>query len=219
MELTPGLQRVVLVVLTVGLTVLGIFVIEARHHGTPSAAASSSAPASASDANSGAGAAPSAVTAPTAAPAGPAATSPAQIYQWLPFTSTDLSAAANTTTAFAKAYATWNDTETPQQYAASFKGLADQNAINLIEPGFASNAQRTADKESSTGSGAITSITQFSGSPSVSITFLVTITQQVTPAATTASAATPYTVTVVPSGAAWQVDDIELATAGVQGNR
>lgn len=222
MELTPGLQRLVFAVIVVALVGLGIYVISARdHHGTPSAAASSSAPAPASTglattADSASSAPPTA--APSTAPSatGSASAGDAQIYQWLPFTAAELANAANTTTAFAKAYATWNYTESAQAYAATFTTLATTTEINSIESGFAANAQRSADKQTSTGSGTINSISQFSSNPT-SITFLVTIAQQVTPAASAASSSQQYDVTVVPANGGWQVDDIELPNAGNAG--
>jgi len=213
MELTPGLQRLVFAVLVIALAGLGVFLVSARgHHGTPSAAASSSTPAAASAADSTASVPPTLV--PSATPLPTAGDT--QIYQWLPFTAADLTAAANTTMAFAKAYATWNYTETYTAYGATFNGLATGSEITQLEanynpPGAA--AQRTADKQSSTGSGTIDTISQFSSNPT-SITFLVTITQQVTPATSTASSSQQYAVTVIPSGGSWQVNDLELPSAG-----
>lgn len=225
MELTPGLQRLVFVVIVVALVALGIYVIHARDdHGTPAAAASSSAAASASTgsantADSASSAPPTAAPSAAAPPAGSASASDGQIYQWLPFTAADLASAANTTTAFAKAYATWDYTETAQAYAATFTKLVTPTEINTIESGYATNSQRTTDKQTSTGSGTIDSISLFSSNPT-SITFLVTIAQQVTPAASAASNSQQYEVTVVPSavpstsGATWQVNDIELPNTG-----
>ena len=214
------------VVIVVAFVALGIYVISARHHdGTPSAAASSSTGSSNTVASAGTGsanAADSASSAPPTAdpsaaapPTGSASAGDGQIYQWLPFTAADLASAANTTTAFAKAYATWDYTETAQAYADTFTNLATPTEINTIESGYATDAQRTTDKQTSTGSGTISSISQFSTDPT-SITFLVTIAQQVTPAASSGSDSQSYEVTVIPSasGRAWQVDDIELPNTG-----
>ena len=211
MELTPGLRRLVFAVLVVALAGLGFFLFTVRgHDGTQSAAASSSpAPASAADA--------AASVPPTVLPAAtPLSTAgDAQIYQWLPFTASDLSAAADTATAFAKAYATWNSAESAQAYGATFHGLASQSEITQLEASFNPTGAGTGS-QSSTGSGKINSITQLSGNPT-SVTFLVTISQQVTPATATAAGA-PYDITVLQSGTSWLVNDLELPNTGNQGN-
>ena len=76
-------------------------------------------------------------------------------------------------------------------------------------------AQRTADKQVSTGTGTIDSIRSFAAGPS--ITFVVTINQQVTSTQPpTTAPAQQYAVTVVSSGGAWQVNDIELSALGNQ---
>ena len=48
------------------------------------------------------------------------------------------------------------------------------------------------------------------------ITFLVTVNQQVTSTQPTTTASTKYAVTMVTSGGAWLVNDIELSTLGNQ---
>src|SRR5487761_60190 len=195
MDLTPGRQRLVFVVIVIALVGLTSYLIENRHSGA----------------------------APPAAPSPPAATPAstaggAEIYQWLPFTAADLTAAANTTTAFAKAYVTWSYTENAAAYGATFNGLANPAEITSLESGYstAGAQQRTADKQVSSGSGAIDSIRSFGAGPT-SITFVVTINQQLTSTqpATTAPPA-QYTVTVVSSGSTWLVNDIELSSLGNQ---
>lgn len=211
MELTPGQQRLVFVVIVLALAGLGFFLVRANDHGgTPSAA--SSTPASSAPApTSGASSVP-----PTALPsATPASTAGgAEIYQWLPFTPADLATAANTTTAFAKAYATWSYTENAAAYGATFNGLATTEEITTLEDGYSTAGlaqQRTADKQVSTGSGTINAISSFG---SGSITFTVTITNNVASTQSTATQANQYSVTVVSSGSAWQVNDIELSSLG-----
>jgi len=63
----------------------------------------------------------------------------------------------------------------------------------------------------STGSGTINSITSFGNG---SITFLVTITNNVASTQPTASQANQYSVTVVAAGNGWQVNNIELSSLG-----
>ena len=140
----------------------------------------------------------------------------AEIYQWLPFTAADLAAAARTTVAFAGDYATWSYTEDSAAYGAKLSGLATAQEAATLEndygtPGVA--GPRTADKQVSTGTGTIDSISSFGGNPT-SITFLVTISQQVSSTQPAKSMTGQYAVTLTLSGNAWQVNDIELAGIG-----
>lgn len=211
MELTPGQQRLVFAVIVLALAGLGIYLFSARgSHGTPAAAPSTPAAATAPAGPSAASVPPTLV--PSATPA--STVGGAEIYQWLPFTPADLSAAANTTTAFAKAYATWSYTESATSYAAAFQGLATAQEITTLKDGYSTVGlaqARTADKQVSTGSGTIDSIRSFGTG---SITFVVTITNTVTSTQPAAQSNSQYAVTVVSSGTAWQVDDIELASLG-----
>jgi hypothetical protein len=172
--------------------------------------ASTSAPAASSPAT--AGVPPS--TVPAATPASTAGG--AEIYQWLPFTAADLAAAAQTTVTFARAYATWSYTEDTAAYGAKLSGLVTAHEATTLEYDYGTAGvagPRTADKQVSTGSGTIDAISSFSGVPK-SITFLVTISQQVSSTQPAKSLTGQYTVTVVPSGSAWQVSDIELSGIG-----
>jgi hypothetical protein len=216
MELTPGQQRLVFVVVVLALAGLGIYLIQGRGSGggTPAAAPSTSAttPRPSASAPSAAGVPPSAV--PTATPVSTAGG--AQIYQWLPFTAADLSAAAQTTQSFAKDYSTWSYTESVAAYAAKFNGLVTAEELATLKNGYSTSGvagPRTADKQVSTGSGTIDSIRSFGTGPT-SITFLVTINQQVKSTQPTSPAANQYAVTVVSSGSAWLVNDIELSKLG-----
>ena len=113
MDLTPGRQRLVFVVIVIALVGLTSYLIESRHSGgTPAAAPSPSASTPQSSASTPAGTQangvpPSSVPAATPVPTA----SGAEIYQWLPFTAADLSAAAQTTVTFAKDYSTWSYTD------------------------------------------------------------------------------------------------------------
>jgi hypothetical protein len=159
---------------------------------------------------------PSATPASTAGGAG--------IYQWLPFSATDLTAAANATTAFAKAYVTWSYTENVTAYGATFSGLATGPEITSLEEGYSTPGeaqQRTDEKQVSTGSGSIDQITAFSGGSATtgsgpSITFTVTISQRVTSTRPTQTQTQQYSITVVSSGGAWQVNEIQYANQGNQ---
>src|ERR1700733_11704573 len=107
MELTPGRQRLVFAVVVLAFVGLGLFLL----HGGGSCGTSAPAPSPSSGAASppatpasATGVPPSSLPAPT-----PASTAGgAEIYQWLPFTPADLTAAAQATVSFAKDYVTWS---------------------------------------------------------------------------------------------------------------
>jgi hypothetical protein len=220
MELNTGQRRLLFVIVVIALAGLGFYLVGSRGSGgsagaaaTPAstvAPASTSAPAASS--TTAAGVPPS--TVPAATPA--STVGGAEIYQWLPFTAADLNAAAQTTVAFAADYATWSYTEDTAAYGAKLSGLvtAHEATTLVYDYGTAGVAgPRTADKQVSTGSGTINSISSFSGDPK-SITFLVTISQQVSSTQPAKSLTGQYTITLVPSGTAWQVSDIELSGIG-----
>jgi len=222
MDLTPGQQRLVFVVVVLALAGLGIYLLNGRESGGTPAAAPSTTPASTPVQPSAASSAPgaSAASGPPAAvsPATPASTGSADIYHLLPFTQADLTAAANTTTAFAKAYATWSYTESAKAYGATFNGLATTTEIATLESDYSSAGaqQRTANKQVSTGSGTVDLIRSIAAVPQqpTSITFLVTVNQQVTPAQPGATPSSQYAVTVIKQSTAWLVSDIELSDLG-----
>jgi len=200
MEPSSGQQRLLFVVVVLVLAGLGVYLISARTHNgtaaTPPASASATSPASQAPAP-----AVRPATTPASVPASPPASVPsgsgkADIYQWLPFSQQDLTEAARTTVAFAADYETYSYTETAAAYAT---------------PGV--SAQRTAQKQVSTGSGGIASIRSFGPG---SITFVVNIAQQLATTQGTSTKTTQYAVTVVSAAGGWQVNDIELAGAGNQ---
>ena len=216
MELTPGQQRLLFVVVVLALAGLGAYLIAGRNPGggAPAAASASSGTPQPSASASAAGVPPTAVPPPT-----PVSTAGgAEIYQWLPFTAADLARAATTTATFATDYATWSYTENAAAYGAKFSGLVTAQEAAALEYDYDTSGvagPRTADKQVSTGTATIDSISAF-GSDPTSITFVVTISQQVTSTQPTNSLNGQYTVTVVMSGSAWQVNDIELSGIGNQ---
>ena len=223
MELTPGRQRLLFVVVVLALVGLGFYLVSSRSSaGSPAAAptpgSTTVAPAStgapATSGSTAAGVPPS--TVPAATPVSTAGG--AEIYQWLPFTAADLTAAAQTTVAFAGDYATWSYTEDAAAYGAKMSGLVTAQEAAALENDYGTSGvagPRAADKQVSTGSGAIASISSFGSNPT-SITFLVTISQQVSSTQPAKSMTGQYTVTVISSGNAWQVSDIELSGIGNQ---
>jgi hypothetical protein len=213
MELSTGQQRLLFVIVVLALAGLGIYLVgPGSHHGaaaSPGASPSSGGP---SPAGSGAPA-----IQPTTTPATSAATGGgADIYQWLPFTQQDLTAAAQATVAFAADYDTYSYTETDMAYIGKMAGVVTgqlaavlKNAYDL--PGAVS--VRTGQKQVATSSGEIAAIRSFGTGPA-SIMFVVDITQKLTDTKGTSSKTTPYWVTVVSGTAGWQVNDIEQAGAG-----
>ena len=223
MELNPVQRRLVFVVVVLALIGLGIYLVRGHGSGTPAAAPSTSASSANTSGSLSSGAASSGSGGQSVPPSSVPAATPgstaggAQIYQWLPFTPADLSAAAQTTVTFAKDYTTWSYTESAADYAAKLSPLVSSQELAVIKNGYSTAGvaqQRTAQKQVSTGSGTIDSIRSFGTNPALSITFVVTIAQQVTPASATSASPQQYAVTVVSSGGAWLVNDLELAGAG-----
>jgi hypothetical protein len=114
--------------------------------------------------------------------------------------------------AFAKDYVTWNSKESKTAYGASMASLVTAQEDTTLENDFAT-AARAAGNAVSTGSGAIDSINSFGSNPA-SITFSVTITQQVVPAQGTSVGPSQYDITVVSTAVGWQVNNIQLFNVG-----
>ena len=168
-------------------------------------------------------------TSPSPRPASQAATAPAapgglgsspqpgtgpDIYSWLPFSQAGLTAAADLVHKFAAAYAGYTYTQSTASYERQFAGLATAQLASVLARGFATPgvAQlRTQQKQIATGSGRITAIRAFGPN---NITFVVAITQKVTGTTGTKEATTSYAVTVTGAATTWQVEDLELASAG-----
>jgi hypothetical protein len=136
------------------------------------------------------------------------------IYAWLPFSQAGLAAAADLVRKFAAAYASYTYTQSTASYERQFNGLATAQLIAVLARGFATPgvAQlRTQQKQIATGSGRITAIRGFGSN---NITFIVAITQKVTGTKGTKRTTTSYAVTVTGAASTWQVEDLELASAG-----
>ena len=224
MELSPGRQRLLFVVVVIALVALGIFVIRGRSDGNTAAPPATPTPPASAPATSGSPAAASSPAASSPA-ASPTATGGAtNIYQWLPFTESDLSTAAKATVAFANVYANTSYTETKAAYAGKLAGLTtSQEAATLVSdfesPEIA--ATRTADKQVATGTATIDSISSFGPEPpeppgSPSITFAVTIAQKLASTTGTISSTPEYAITTVSTATGWQVENIQLASLGNQ---
>ena len=223
MDLTPVQRRLLFVVVVIVLVGLGVLVVGHRGSGTPAAAPSATpGTGSASTAQASPSETPAADTPPSVVPAvTPASTAGgAEIYQWLPFTPADLAAAAQTTTAFATVYSTWSYTEDKAAYGAKLSGLVTPTEAATLVYDYSTAGvagPRVTDKQVSTGGGSIDSIRSFAAGPS--ITFVVTMNQQVTSTQPASKVSGQYTVTVQSvAGGGWQVSDIELAQLGNVGN-
>ena len=219
MEPSSGQQRLLFVVVVLVLAGLGVYLISGRtHNGTaakPPASLSATSQAPQAPATSQAPQAPA--TTPASVPASvPTGGGKADIYQWLPFSQQDLTEAARTTVAFAADYGTYSYTETAAAYAGKMASLVTGELAATLKNAYATPglaAQRTAQKQVSTGSGGIASIRSFGPG---SITFVVNIAQQLATTQGTSTKTTQYAVTVVSAAGGWQVNDIELAGAGNQ---
>ena len=202
MELSSGQQRLLFVVVVLALGGLGIFLLGSRHRTAPpparpsaSAAPATSTPAAAPVTTTGGG---------------------VNIYQWLPFTQQDLSAASQATVAFAADYENWSYTEPAQTYIAKMNGLVTTNFAASLQNSYATPGVatlRNAQKQISTSSGGIASIRSFGTG---SITFVVNIAQRLATTSGTTNSSKQYAVTVISNATGWQVNDVELAGAGNQ---
>ena len=215
MELTSAQRKLVFAGVVVGLAALGAFLIIPNTLGRTSAGhgrtvgltaplstpSSTQAPASQPTPASGLSSTPAPGTGP-------------DIYAWLPFSQAGLAAAADLVHKFAAAYGSYTYTQSTASYERQFNGLATAQLITVLARGFATPgvAQiRTQQKQIATGSGRITAIRGFGSN---NITFVVAITQKVTGTKGTKQTTTGYAVTVTGAGSTWQVEDLELASAG-----
>ncbi|HEY2309120.1 MAG TPA: hypothetical protein VGI05_24860 [Streptosporangiaceae bacterium] len=215
MDLTSAQRKLVFAGVVLVLAALGAFLIipntlgrgSSTGHGravglsTPLSSTSPSPGPASQPATSGAGSSPQ----PGAGP---------DIYAWLPFGQAGLTAAADLVHKFAAAYASYTYTQSTASYERQFNGLATTQLATVLARGFATPgvAQiRTQQRQIATGTGKITAIRGFGSN---NITFIVAITQKVTATKGTRQTTTSYAVTVTGAGSNWQVEDLELASAG-----
>jgi hypothetical protein len=212
MDLTSAQRKLAFAVIVLALAGLGAFLLWPR---------SSPAPSQAAPGPTTQGVASTPAPGPVSpAASGPAASGPAaNIYQWLPFSQADLTEAARVVRQFSADYATYSYTESADRYVGRMRGLvtatlAASLARSYATPGVAQ--ARTRQKQTATGSGVITALRAFGAS---SLTFLVTLSQKTfttQQAGHTAAhkASNDYAITITRSGSGWQVNDIQLASAG-----
>ena len=212
MDLSPAQQKAVFVLVVVVLAALGYWLIlpKLSHSGGHSAAASSTSPAASASAS-----APGTPGTPASTvTASPAAAGNVNIYSWLPFTQQGLADAASVTVKFCVDYNTFTYTESPAAYVAKMSGLITGQLATTLQASYSTAgvaALRTSQKQVSTGTAVINSLRAFGPS---SVTFILTTGQHLVSSKGTTNGSTQYAVTVTGSGSSWQVDDIELASAG-----
>jgi hypothetical protein len=213
-DLSPGQQKAVFVLVVAVLAALGYWLIlpKVTHsHGPAQAAAAPSTSPAAGSAPAPEG---SPGITPPSATASPAPTGSVNIYSWLPFTQQGLADAAAVTVKFGADYNTYSYTEDAAAYVGTMKGLITGQLATTLQglystPGVAQ--LRTGQKQVSTGTAVIDSLRTFGPS---SLTFIVTATQHLVSSHGTTNGSAQYAITVTGSGTSWQVNDIELATAG-----
>jgi hypothetical protein len=218
MEPASGQRKAAFVLVVLVLAGLGayLFVPSAfgafrRGSANPSRSPSSSAGRPASSPSAIAPVTATPVPTATSAPTGSAAP---DIYQWLPFTASGLAAAAGAATAFGDDYGTYSYSENAAAYVGKMRNLITPALSDVLARGYAAlgvASLRTSEKQVATGSASISSLRAFGAS---SLTFVVTIGQQITDTQGGSRASEPYAVTVTGGGSSWQVSDIELAAAG-----
>jgi hypothetical protein len=214
MELTPVQRIVTFTVVVLVLAGLGAYLFLPK----PSdGAAAAGRPAPTSQPSQSAPPATPPTTAPPASsPPGGSGGKATDIYSWLPFTESGLANAAQVTTTFADDYGTYSYQETPSAYLKPMKPLMTTALAAVIGRAFATPgvvAQRTKSRQTSTGAAAITSLRSFGPS---SLTFVVNLVQHLDGTKGKSDQVDNYAITVTGSGSAWQVSDIEFASAGNQ---
>jgi hypothetical protein len=214
-DLSPAQQKAVFVLVVVVLAALGYWLIlpKLSHSGGQPAAAASTTPAASASASASASGNPG-ITETPAVTASPAAAGSVNIYSWLPFTQQGLADAAAVTMKFSVDYNTFTYTESPAAYVAKMGGLITGSLAATLQASYSTPGVatlRTNQKQVSTGTAVINSLRAFGPS---SLTFIVTTGQRLVSSRGTTNGSTQYAVTVTGSGTSWQVDDIELASAG-----
>lgn len=209
MNLSPGQQKAVFVLVVVVLAALGYWLVlpkvshssaQAQPARTPSATESVPSPP------------PASTGSPVAAT--PSATGSVNIYSWLPFTQQGLTAAATVTQQFLADYDTYSYTESAKAYVGKMGGLITAQLATTLQGLYASPGVakvRSDQRQVATATAAINSLRSFGSS---SLTFIATATQHLATAKGSSNGSTQYAITVTGSGTTWQVNDIELASAG-----
>jgi hypothetical protein len=215
MEMSPRHRKALFALIVLVLAGLGVYLVLP---GTRGGTSSRSAAEAASHHTAPRHPAQTAAGSPAAAPGGspapsPSATAP-DIYQWLPFTQAELGSAAAVVMQFSRDYGTWSYTQSASAYAGSMSSLDTPELSQVLAQGYSVPGvatARTRNRQVSAGTAVINSLRAFGPS---SMTFVVTISQEITSTGGKSQVSGQYAVTATGSGSAWQVSDIELASAG-----
>ena len=213
MDLTSAQRKLAFAVIVLALAGLGVFLL--RPGSSPARSGAAARPTARGPASAPATGSVSPAAPGSAPPSGAAV----NIYQLLPFSQADLTAAAGVVRRFSADYATYSYTESAGSYVARMRGLVTPSLAATLARGYATPGvaqARISQKQSGTGSGVITALRAFGAS---SLTFLVTLKQKTystsrTGKTTAHVASGGYAVTAARSGSGWQVNDIQLASAG-----
>jgi hypothetical protein len=228
-DLSPGQQKAVFALVVVVLAALGYWLVlpkvshssaQAHPARTPSPTESVPSPPPTSAANSpganssGANSSGANSSGGSAGAATPAATGSVNIYSWLPFTQQGLTAAATVTQEFLADYDTYSYTESARAYVGKMGGLITGQLSTTLQDLYASPGVaklRNDQQQVATATAVINSLRSFGTS---SLTFIATATQHLATAKGSSNGSTRYAITVTGSGTSWQVNDIELSSAG-----
>jgi hypothetical protein len=216
-DLSPGQQKAVFALVVVVLAALGYWLVlpKVSHSAaqpqparTPSPTESVPSPPPPSTGSAASG------SAPAGGAATPAATGSVNIYSWLPFTSDGLAAAATVTEEFLADYDTYSYTESAKDYVGKMGGLITGQLATTLQDLYSSPGVakvRNDQQQVATATAVINSLRSFGPS---SLTFIATATQHLATAKGSSNGSTQYAITVTGSGTSWQVNDIELSSAG-----
>jgi hypothetical protein len=208
-DLSPGQKKAVFALVVVVLAALGYWLVLPK-------VSHSSAQAQPARTPSPTESVPSSPPASTSSPvaATPSATGSVNIYSWLPFTQQGLTAAATVTQQFLADYDTYSYTESAKAYVGTMGGLITGQLATTLQGLYASPGVakvRNDQQQVATATAVINSLRSFGSS---SLTFIATATQHLATAKGSSNGSTQYAITVTGSGTTWQVNDIELASAG-----
>jgi hypothetical protein len=212
-DLSPGRQKAAFIGIVIALAALGYYLVVPALTHSRGAGRAASPPSHSATAPTAPVAASQSAASP-AATASDAATGPVNIHAWLPFTQQDLAAAASVTMRFSIDYDTYTYTESAARYVGTMGSLITGELAATLQSAYSTPGVaklRTGQKQVSTGTALIDSLRAFGPS---SLTFIVTAGQRLVSSRGTTSGSTQYAVTVTGSGSSWQVNDIELESAG-----
>jgi hypothetical protein len=212
MELSPAQRKLTFALVVLALAGLAVYLFASRGGGPPPpAAAHASHPARAAAPPSPV---PTAPPASASAPGGAVVTPNSDIFQLVPFTPAGLASGEKIADRFGAAYGTYSYTESAAAYVRTMQQLVSQQLSQQIAaaystPGVAS--QRASQRQVATATARVSSLRAFGSN---SLTFTVTVTQQVTATTGGGTKSTGYAVTLTGGDTTWRVTDIELQNAG-----